>query len=52
LDHITSRAIDLTEAAYDIDRPDSDWLPDLIEVAAPIMDHGLGIFGFDFVRPP
>ena len=52
LEHLSSHAIDLTEAAYDIEKPDSTWLPDLIEAGAPVLDQGLGVFGFDFVRPP
>jgi DNA-binding CsgD family transcriptional regulator len=52
LDHITAHAIDLIEAAYDLEKSDSEWLCNLIDVGAPILDHGLGIFGFGFVRPP
>jgi len=51
MDPITSRAIDLIEAAYDLHRSDSDWLAHLVEAAEPILDHGLGLFGFGFVRP-
>ena len=52
LDHVSSRAIDLIEAVYDLDKPDSDWLRDLIEAHASILDHGFGIVGFEFVREP
>jgi len=48
----TSHAIDLIEAAYDLEKPDSEWLPNLIEVGAPILDHGHGVVGFELVRPP
>lgn len=51
MDPITSHAIDLVEAAYDFEQSDADWLPNLIEVGTPILDHGLGVFGFEFVRP-
>ena len=51
MDPDTSDAIDLIEAAYDLDKPDSIWLPSLMDAAAPIMDQGLGMFGFGFVRP-
>lgn len=51
MEPVTSHAIDLIEAAYDLDRPDSDWFPYLIEAGAPLLDHGLGLFGFGFVRP-
>lgn len=52
LNRVTSRAIDLIEAAYDLETTDSQWLAKLIDAAAPILDHGLGMFGFNFVRPP
>ncbi len=52
MDHATSRAIDLIEDAYDLDKPSSEWLRDLIDAHAPILDHGLGIVGFEFVRHP
>jgi DNA-binding CsgD family transcriptional regulator len=45
-------AIDIVESAYDLDKPDATWLRDLIEVGAPVWDHGPGVFGFEFVRPP
>lgn len=51
MDPVTSDAIDLIEVAYDLEKPDSVWLPDLMDAAAPIVDHGLGMFGFGFVRP-
>lgn len=51
LDPITSRAIDLIEAAYDLRRSDSAWLAHLVDAAEPILDQGLGLFGFAFVRP-
>ncbi len=51
VDNVTSRAIDLIEAAYDLRRSDADWLAQLVETAEPILDHGLGLFGFGFIRP-
>ena len=51
MDPVTSHAIDLIEAAYDLEVPDADWLPNLIDAAVPIVDHGLGVFGFTFLRP-
>jgi DNA-binding CsgD family transcriptional regulator len=47
----TSDAIDLIEVAYDLEKSDSEWLSDLMDAASPIMDAGLGMFGFTFVRP-
>jgi len=52
LDPTTSHAIDLTEAAYDLEKTDADWLASIIEVGAPILDQGPGVYGFEFVRPP
>lgn len=52
MEPVTSHAIDLIEAAYDLEKSGSDWLPNLIEAGAPVLDHGLGIFSFGFVRPP
>ena len=51
LDSVTSRAIDLIEAAYDFRGSDANWLARLVQTAEPIMDRGLGLFGFAFVRP-
>lgn len=45
-------AIDIAESAYDLDKPDTIWLRDLIEVGAPVWDYGSGVYGFEFVRPP
>lgn len=49
---MTSHAIDLTEAAYDLEKPDSVWLADLIEAGSPLLDRGFGIVATRFVRPP
>ncbi len=51
-DPATPHAIDLVEAAYDVEKSDADWLPDLLEAGAPILDHGLGIVATRFERPP
>jgi len=51
LDKVTSRAIDLIEAAYDLRGSDADWLARLVQAAEPILDQGLGLFGFGFIRP-
>ncbi|MDH3655329.1 MAG: LuxR C-terminal-related transcriptional regulator [Myxococcales bacterium] len=51
LDNVTSRAIDLIEAAYDLRGSDADWLAQLVKTAEPILDRGLGLFGFAFLRP-
>ena len=49
MDHITAHAIDLIEAAYDLEKPDSEWLPNLLDVGAPVLDHGLGVAADEFV---
>jgi len=51
MDPVTSEAIDLIEVAYDLHTSDSDWLSGVMDTAAPMIDHGLGMFGFAFVRP-
>jgi DNA-binding CsgD family transcriptional regulator len=51
VDPITSDAIDLIEVAYDLEKSESEWLPALMDAGAPILDHGLGMFGFGFIRP-
>lgn len=37
-----SRAIDLIEVCYDLERTKSAWLDALVEVGAPLFDHGHG----------
>ncbi|MGD8824662.1 MAG: LuxR C-terminal-related transcriptional regulator [Myxococcales bacterium] len=37
-----SHAIDLIEACYDLDKPQSAWLDALADVGAPLFDHGHG----------
>jgi len=51
LEDVTSHAIDLIEAAYSLEGSDSDWLAHLIDVGAPVLDHGQGIFAFNYVHP-
>ena len=51
MDPVPSNVIDLIEAAYDLEKTDSEWLPNLVEVGRPVFDHGLGVFGFEFLRP-
>jgi DNA-binding CsgD family transcriptional regulator len=51
MEPVTTEAIDLVEVAYDLEKSDADWLSALMDAAAPMIDHGLGMFGFAFVRP-
>lgn len=50
MDPVTSEAIDLIEVAYELESSDSDWLSRVMDAATPMIDHGLGMFGFTFVR--
>lgn len=52
MDRITSAVIDLAEASYDLDVTDSDWLPRVMEAGLPVLDHGLGVAGGLYTRPP
>jgi len=51
MDPVTSEAIDLIEVGYDLEKSDSDWLSGVMDAAEPMIDHGLGMFGFAFTRP-
>lgn len=51
MDRATSTLIDLAEAAYDLDLPDSEWLPSIIDAGLPLLDHGLGVAGGIYSRP-
>ena len=51
MDPVTSDAIDLIEIAYDLEKSNADWLSGLMDAAAPMIEHGLGVFGFGFIRP-
>ncbi|MEM9730705.1 MAG: helix-turn-helix transcriptional regulator [Myxococcota bacterium] len=44
--------IDLTEAVYDIDQEDAAWIPNLLRVGLPILDHGLGVGAAAYTRDP
>jgi DNA-binding CsgD family transcriptional regulator len=44
--------IDFTEAAYDLESDEDDWIRNLLQVGGPTLDHGLGVFALSMVRPP
>lgn len=44
--------IDLTEAAYDVECSESDWLKGLLAIGEPLLDHGHGHVGMVYTRPP
>lgn len=45
MDRVTSALIKLTEAAYDLDAPDSEWLLEILHAGLPFLDFGLGVAG-------
>lgn len=49
---LTSSAIDLVEFVYDLDAEKHHWVPSLLEVGLPLLDHGLGVVGTTYMRPP
>jgi DNA-binding CsgD family transcriptional regulator len=52
VDRVESAIIDLTEAAYNLELSDEEWLPQVIERGLPVLDHGLGVAGMHYGRPP
>lgn len=44
-------AITLTEAAYDMQVAEEDWFPRVIDAAAALIDHGLGVAGLSGTKP-
>lgn len=49
---IGSAIIDFTEAAYDLELSDEDWLPTMLERGLPVLEQGLGVAGYDYGIPP
>jgi DNA-binding NarL/FixJ family response regulator len=47
-----SHAIDLIETVYDFHKSDSDWLDAIVEMGAPLFDHGLGFAVDEYVVTP
>lgn len=47
-----SAIIDFTEAAYDLEVEDQDWLPSIVERGLPVLDQGLGVAAIEYGRPP
>ena len=44
--------IELTEAVYRLDLEDAAWVPNLLEVATPLLDQGLGMGAATYTRDP
>ncbi len=49
---VDSAVIDFTEAAYDLDLSDEEWLPTVLERGLSVLDHGLGVTGIEYGRRP
>jgi DNA-binding CsgD family transcriptional regulator len=52
MDRIGSAIIDFTEAAYDLELSDEEWLPTILKRGLPVLEHGLGVAGMRYGRPP
>ena len=45
-------AIEMTEAAYDLEVADSEWFPQILTRGLPLIDRGFGVAGFVGKRSP
>jgi DNA-binding CsgD family transcriptional regulator len=52
VDRIGSAIIDFTEAAYDLELSEEEWLPTILERGLPVLEQGLGVAGMRYGRPP
>jgi DNA-binding CsgD family transcriptional regulator len=52
MDRIGSAIIDFTEAVYDLELSDEAWLPTILMHGLPVLEHGLGVAGMRYGRPP
>ena len=52
MDQIGSAIIDFTEAAYDLEPSDEEWLPAVVRRGLPVLDQGLGVAAIEYGRPP
>jgi DNA-binding CsgD family transcriptional regulator len=52
MDRVGSAIIDFTEAAYDLEVADEDWLPNMLKRGLPVLERGLGVAGYEYARPP
>lgn len=52
MDRIDAAIIDFTEAAYDLELSDEEWLPTLLERGLPVLEQGLGVAGYEYGLPP
>jgi DNA-binding CsgD family transcriptional regulator len=49
---VGSAIIDFTEAAYDLELSDEEWLPTILKRGLPVLEQGLGVAGMRYGRPP
>jgi DNA-binding CsgD family transcriptional regulator len=52
MDKTGSAIIDFTEAAYDLEVSDEEWLPTVLRRGLAVLDRGLGVAGVEYGRPP
>lgn len=52
MERVGSAIIDFTEAAYDLEVADEDWLPNMLKRGLPVLERGLGVAGYEYARPP
>ena len=52
MDRIGSAIIDFTEAAYDLESDDEEWLPTVLRRGLPVLDQGLGVACMEYELPP
>jgi len=52
MDRIGSAIIDFTEAAYELEVSDDEWLPAILRRGIPVLEQGLGVAGMRYGRPP
>jgi DNA-binding CsgD family transcriptional regulator len=45
MDPSRSAAIDIVEAAYDLEVPESQWLPNVLAAGSSLLDFGMGYYG-------
>jgi DNA-binding CsgD family transcriptional regulator len=52
LGRVASAIIDFTEASYDLELSDEEWLPTVLKRGLPVLDQGLGVACMDYRLPP
>ena len=52
MDSTGAAIIDFTEAAYNLELNDEEWLPRVVERGIPVLDQGLGVAAVEYGRLP